>query len=493
MKSSTIETYGDSRDHIINGRRVASTGDGSMPVINPTTEEKLGSVPIGTDADVDAAVAAAKAAFVNPEWRDMSVADRARILRNLADEFEAHTEEMVAAITLENGSVRTISEWGNVVAPAGIYRYYADLIESTPMEEYRPAPFGADGHSIVRNEPIGVVGMITAWNAPQGIFAEKVGPVLATGCTAVIKPAPETPYDAYLFMELAKRAGVPDGVFNMVFGGAETGRALVRHPDVVKVSFTGSPVAGRDIAANAGEMIKPVTLELGGKSAGIFLDDADLEEFLPWVGGACIAHAGQICALSTRLLIPRSRYSEVTDAVADTMKAMRIGDPLDPATELGPVVADRQRKRIEGYIEIGREEGAKIATGGGRPASMERGFFLEPTLFTEVDNNMRIAREEIFGPVLVAIPYDTEEEAIAIANDSEYGLGGTVYTTDVERGTDVARRVHTGSIGVNMYSQFYNAPFGGVKNSGFGRELGPEGMNAYWSKKSIYRAGPAPK
>ncbi|KAA9153441.1 aldehyde dehydrogenase [Amycolatopsis acidicola] len=476
---------GERTEHIIGGRPVESHGQDRFEVVNPATEEVIGSVPAGDAADVDAAVETARRAFHESGWPSTPVKERAAILRAIADGFERHADEMKNTIIEENGSVVPIAEWGNVKVPAALYRYYADLLENTELEEQR---VWNGARTVVRQEPVGVCGLVTAWNVPQGIYVEKVGPAIATGCTAVLKPAPETPYDAYLFMDILKEAGVPDGVVNVVFGGADTGAALVGHRDIDKVSFTGSPGAGRAIARACAENLTPNTLELGGKSAAILLDDFDLETFLPWIGGYCIAHSGQICSLMTRLVVPRSRYRETLDAVADTMRAMKVGDPADPATEIGPVVAGRQRDRVEGYIRSGVDEGARLVTGGGRPKGMDRGFFVEPTLFADVSGDMTIARDEIFGPVLVAIPYDDEEDAVRIANDSRYGLGGAVFGADVEHATAVAGRVETGTIGVNYYQQHFNAPFGGVKDSGYGRELGPEGYAAYLKSRSIYLA-----
>lgn len=483
--SAIVEKYADRSAHLIGGELRASSGRESFSVVNPTTEAVVGGVAVGDADDVAAAVAAAKAAG-RGEWGNFVTHERAGLLRALADGIESRGEDMVALVTEENGSIYPISYWGNVVASAAIYRYYADLIETIETEEVRP---GADGYTLVRREPAGVAGLITAWNVPQGIAALKLAPSLAAGCTAVVKPAPETPFDLLLLAEIAQEAGFPPGVINVVFGGPETGRALVRHPDVRKVSFTGSPEAGRDVAVNAAETFKPVTLELGGKSAAILLEDVVLDDFLPYINQSCIGHSGQICNASTRLLVPRSRYAEVTAAVADTMKALNIGDPTDQTTELGPVASSRQRSRIEDYISKGLDQGAKLATGGGRPEAQEKGYFLEPTLFVDVANDMVVAQDEIFGPVLVAIPYDDHDQAVEIANDSRYGLGGTVFSADPERATQIARRMETGTVGINSYAQQFNAPYGGVKSSGYGRELGPEGIEPYFVMKSIYRTG----
>jgi acyl-CoA reductase-like NAD-dependent aldehyde dehydrogenase len=308
----------------------------------------------------------------------------------------------------------------------------------------------------------------------------------------VLKPAPETSLDARLLAEAAAEAGFPPGVFNVVTGGRETGAALVDHPKVDKVAFTGSTAAGRDIAARCGAALKPVSLELGGKSAALLLDDADLAAFGQQVSRLCAPNSGQVCYSCTRILAPHSRYDEVVETVVEGMRSARMGDPLSEETSFGPLVSARQRDRVEEYIALGSAEGADLVLGGGRPADLERGWFVEPTVFRGVDNGMRIAREEIFGPVLVVIPYEGEEEGVAIANDSEYGLGGAVFTADPERGLAAARRIESGTVGINGYEPVLEAPFGGVKQSGLGRELGPEGFAAYREPKSIYNAPSKP-
>jgi acyl-CoA reductase-like NAD-dependent aldehyde dehydrogenase len=306
----------------------------------------------------------------------------------------------------------------------------------------------------------------------------------------VLKPAPETSLDAHLLAEAATEAGFPPGVLNVVTGGRDTGMALVSHPGVAKVAFTGSTAAGREIAAQCGTQLKPVTLELGGKSAAIVLEDADLGVLDKQVTRIFSPNSGQVCYSCTRVLAPRSRYDEVVDAVVEGMRGARVGDPMAESTNFGPLVSARQLQRVEGYIELGSAEGADLVLGGDRPADLERGFFVSPTVFRGADNSMRIAREEIFGPVLVVIPYDSDDDAVAIANDSDYGLGGTVFTADPEHGLAIARRVESGTVGINSYEPTLDSPFGGVKGSGLGRELGPESLDAYVEFKSIYNAPP---
>jgi betaine-aldehyde dehydrogenase len=306
----------------------------------------------------------------------------------------------------------------------------------------------------------------------------------------VLKPAPETPLDSYLLAEVVTEAGLPAGMLNIVPAGREVGEYLVRHPGVDKVGFTGSTAAGRKVGAICGEQLKRCTLELGGKSAAVILDDANLDEAIPMLMPSAIMNNGQACLAQTRILAPRSRYAEVNEAVAAAVSAMAVGDPADPTTEVGPLVAERQRERVEGYLELGRKEGATVAVGGGRPSGFDKGWFVEPTLFTDVDNSMRIAQEEIFGPVLVTIPYDDQADAVRIANDSEYGLSGSVWTADVERGLEVAKGVRTGTYGINaMGTMDMKAPFGGFKSSGLGRECGPEGLSAYLETQTIVLPG----
>jgi betaine-aldehyde dehydrogenase len=317
----------------------------------------------------------------------------------------------------------------------------------------------------------------------------KLAPALASGSTIVIKPAPETPLDAYLLAEILERSGLPEGVVNIVPAGREVGEHLVRHPGVDKVSFTGSTIAGRKIGAICGEQLKRVTLELGGKSAAIMCDDVDLDAALPQLMPAALMNNGQACVAQTRILAPRSRYDEIKDALAEAVRNYKVGDPLDPTTDCGPLVAERQRERVEGYIASGRSQGATVVVGGGRPAGFDKGYYVEPTLFADVSNDMTIAQEEIFGPVLSLVPYGDDAEAVSIANDSDYGLSGSVWSTDLDRAVDIARQVRTGTYQVNLLGMDFGSPFGGFKSSGLGRELGPEGLGAFLEDKSIVLPG----
>ncbi|MFC9973402.1 aldehyde dehydrogenase [Spirillospora sp. NPDC127200] len=467
----------------IGGEWTAPAGTGTIDVVSPHTEEVIGRVPDGTEADIDAAVAAARRAFDQGPWPRMTPAERAERLGRLSAIYAERQQEMADLVTAEMGSPILFSIFGQAALPQMVLQYYVDLAASYTFEEERP---GMLGPVTVTREPVGVVAAIYPWNVPQFTLMLKLAPALIAGCTVVAKPSPETPLDGYLLAEWIKEAGIPDGVVNIVPAGREVGAYLVAHRDVDKVSFTGSTDAGRKIGAVCGQQLKPVTLELGGKSAAIILEDADLAATIEGFKMASLMNNGEACAAQTRILAPRSRYTEVADALAAMVAGLNVGDPADYGTEIGPLVARRQQERVENYIRVGQDEGAKLIAGGlDRPH--DRGWYVAPTVFGEVSNDMRIAREEIFGPVLALIPYDGEDDAVRIANDSDYGLGGSVWTADVDHGVEVARRIRTGSCGVNLYVLDPNTPFGGYKDSGLGRELGPEGLAAYLEHKAIPR------
>jgi len=458
--------------------------DKAEPVLEAATGELIGDGGSATEADVDATVEAAQAAL--PEWRSASPDHRAAVLKAFAAALHQRAGSTDELVTRENGMPITLSRTANGLFPAALLGYYAKLITQTPIEEVRPA---ATGHTIVRREPVGVVAAIVPWNYPQALAAFKLAPALAAGCTVVLKAAPETALDAMVFAEAAQESGLPPGVLNIVPGAVQAGAHLISHPGVDKVSFTGSTQVGRIIGEVCGRLLRPVTLELGGKSAAIILDDADLEATLRGLRTVSFINNGQTCFLSSRILAPRSRYGEVVDALAELAGGLTVGNPLDESTDIGPVVSSRQRERVLGYIEAGRNSGARLVAGGGIPKDQPRGWFVSPTVFADVDNTDRIAQEEIFGPVLAVIPYDSDQEAVRLANASEFGLAGTVWSADTERATEVAREIRTGTVGVNDYQLDINAPFGGVKASGIGRELGPEGLEEFFTLKSIYRVG----
>ncbi|MBI2704731.1 MAG: aldehyde dehydrogenase [Actinobacteria bacterium] len=466
----------------IGGKWVDPAGTGTIDVHSPATEELVGRAPESTKADIDRAVAAARAAFDNGPWPQMSPGERADIIANISLTIMGQMDDLATLITNEMGAPFVFAQMGHVFAATAVLDFYTALAREYPFEEIRD---GMLGPTLVRREPVGVCAGIIPWNVPLFITALKLGPALASGSTIVLKPAPETPLDALVLAEILEASGLPEGVVNIVPADREVGEHLVRHPDVDKVSFTGSTVAGRKIGAICGEQLKRCTLELGGKSAAIICDDVDLDEALPQLMPAAMMNNGQACVAQTRILAPHSRYAEVKDALATAVANFKVGDPLDPATECGPLVAERQRDRVEGYIEAGKAEGATLVVGGGRPSGHDKGWWVEPTLFADVDNSMKIAQEEIFGPVLSLIPYDNDDEAIAIANDSDYGLSGSVWSGHRDRAVDIARKVRTGTYQVNMLAMDFGSPFGGYKSSGLGRELGPEGLHAYLEDKSI--------
>lgn len=487
MSSATIDTGIIERtEFFIGGEWTRPAGTATIDVISPNTGELIGRVPEGTPADMDAAVAAARRAFDTPGvWSDLAPSERAAALRRFADEYEARGEQIAASVSSQNGMPVSVANQLEAMFPPVLLRYYADLVEGQGRD-VRDGLLG--GQIEVLHKPIGVVGAIVPWNYPEALAAFKYAPALAAGCTIVLKPSPETVLDSFLLAEAAEAAGLPAGVINIVPGGRETGAYLVEHPQIDKVAFTGSTAAGINIAQACAKLLRPVTLELGGKSASIVLDDADLD--LEKIGQdlfvATLVNNGQTCFLGTRVLAPSSRYEEVVDAFAAFADSMAVGDSLDPATQIGPMATARHLERVQGYIDAGRSEGARVAAGGGRPTGADAGWFVSPTIFADVDNSATISREEIFGPVLSVIRYDSEDDAVRIANDSEYGLGGSVWSSDPERAKGVASRVRTGTIGVNRYLCDPAAPFGGVKQSGMGRELGPEGLAAYQELTSIY-------
>src|SRR5271165_2294654 len=470
----------------IGGSWVAPEGTEKIEVISPSTEEVVARVPDATEGDVDKAVAAARNAFDHGDWPHTAPKERAQILAEVAEVITAEMADMATIISTEMGSPVSWAQLGQVLAPTMVFNYYAGLADTFAFDEVRSGVLNPE--VLVSKEPVGVVGAIAPWNVPLFIASAKLAPALLAGCTVVYKPAPETPLDAFRLAEIFSDAGLPEGVLSIVPAGREVGEHLVTHPGVDKISFTGSSVGGKKIGGLCGERLKRCTLELGGKSAAIILDDADLAKTMPTLLPNAIMNNGQACIAQTRILAPRARYAEVVDAVVSGVAAMTVGDPLDPATEVGPVVAERQRARIEGYLDSGREEGATVALGGGRPSGPEfsKGWYVEPTVFSDVDNKMRIAQEEIFGPVLVVIPYDGDDNAVDIANDSNYGLCGSVWTGDNDRGLGVARRVRTGTYMLNAPVPIdFSTPFGGYKESGVGREFGPEGLEGFLEMKSI--------
>jgi acyl-CoA reductase-like NAD-dependent aldehyde dehydrogenase len=464
-------------------------GADAIEVVSPHTGEVMGRAAGAGPEDVDAAVAAARAAFDDGPWPRLAPAERVEAVRRIAALYNDRRREMAALITAEMGAPISFSKFAQATLPMILLRAVADIAEGYAWEERRRGHFGAD--LVVRHEPVGVVAAIVPWNMPQFLTVTKLIPALLAGCTVVLKPAPESPLNALLLAQMIADAGLPQGVVSVLPGDNTVGEYLVNHPGVDKVSFTGSTAAGKAVAAACATNLRRVSLELGGKSAAIVLGDADPGAVATGVRSASLSNSGQICNALTRVLVPSGRAGEFTEALAAEMSSLVVGDPTDPATQVGPLVAQRQQHRVRGYIETGLAEGARMVVGGAEmPDGVERGWYVRPTMFDRADNTMRIAREEIFGPVLTVIPYADEEEAVAIANDSDYGLAGSVFTADTDRGVAVAERIRTGTFGVNQgYTMDPFAPFGGVKASGYGRELGREGIDGYTDTKSIAVAG----
>ncbi|ODU07646.1 MAG: aldehyde dehydrogenase [Pseudonocardia sp. SCN 72-86] len=464
---------------LIGGEWVVVRGE-RITVVSPSTEQPIGSVPDSSSATVDNAVAAARGSFRGGTWRRMTVDARIEVLERALVLLEDRLDEVGRIVTSEMGLPTRIAAM-QIPGALSAARWFMEAARELPITEIRR---GRSVAAVIR-EPVGVVASIAPWNGPFNMALSKVIPALVTGCSIVFKPAPETPLDAYVLAGALHDAAVPDGVFNLVTGGRDTGRALVAHPEVNKVSFTGSTAAGEEIGAECGRRFARVQLELGGKSAAIVLDDADVGAAVPALATGAFGNTGQVCASFSRILAARSRYDAVVDGLVAAAEALVVGDPFDQATTTGPLVSERQRDKVEGYIAVGAAEGAKLVTGGGRPEGLPRGWYVQPTVFAGADNAMRICQEEIFGPVTAVVPYDTVDEAIAIANDSRYGLHGGVFTQDPQRALDVAGRVETGTFSVNTFAYNKEAPFGGVKCSGIGRDTGVEAVSAYHELKTI--------
>ncbi|WP_347813228.1 aldehyde dehydrogenase [Actinomadura sp. GC306] len=483
------------REFFIGGAWTAPAGGGRFAVVSPATEEAVGAAPAAAAADIDRAVGAARAAFDDGPWPRMAPAERAEVLTRAAAHLRKREGDIAGITVEETGCAISQAPRAQTGMVAALFDYYARLI--TGFEFEREVADG-DRAGLVTSEPVGVVAAIVPWNAPVTLAAWKVAPALAAGCTVVLKPPPEAPLSNFVLAEALAEAGVPPGAVNVVPGGREAGEHLVTHAGTDKVAFTGSTAAGKRIMSLCGAAVKRVSLELGGKSAAIVLDDADVPGVMPRLVAGAMHLSGQVCGAHTRVLVPRPRYAAAVEAAAAAAAAVPVGDPHDPATVVGPLVAERQRDRVLGYIADAAAAGARVAAGGRRPPNLPRGWYVEPTVLADVDNSMRIAREEIFGPVLCLIPYDGEDDAVRIANDSPYGLSGGVWTGDPARGLRVARRVRTGSIAINgSYPPFPLVPFGGFKESGLGRELGPEGLRGYLEPRSIglplpLRADPPP-
>lgn len=481
----------DRKDLFIGGRWARPTTGETIEVISPHTEEPIARVAAPVAADVDRAVAEARRAFDHGPWPRLDPAERIRIVRGLATGYEERVEEIARLVTAEMGAPITFSRSAHARLPGVMMRALIDLAETYPWEEVRPGYFGSG--ILVRSEPVGVVGAIVPWNMPMLMVVAKLIPALLAGCTIVVKPSPETPLDAYVMAELIEQSEIPPGVVSILPGDREIGAHLVAHPGVDKVSFTGSTAAGREVAAACGAALKRVGLELGGKSSAVVLDDADPAAVAAGVRVAGLMNGGQACVAQTRVLVPEERRHEFVDALAAMVTGLVVGDPSADTTGIGPLVSARQRQRVRDYIELGTVENARLVAGGaGPPEGSHRGWYVRPTLFDRVEPGMRIAREEIFGPVLTVLAYRDLDEAVRWADATDYGLSGSIWTADTDRGLAAARRIRSGTFGINQaYSMDPYAPFGGVKASGIGREYGREGLAGFLDTKSISGAGPA--
>ncbi|WP_031309551.1 aldehyde dehydrogenase [Sphingobium sp. C100] len=473
----------------IGGEWVAPSSGSFIDVINPATEELFLKVAEAQAEDMSRAVAAARHAFDKGPWPRISHAERAAYLRAFAQELQRRIGDVSNLWISEIGVTRGVADAFLAGVP-GTFEYYAGLGETFQWVERHEALHspGAVASFLVR-EPVGVVGAIVPWNFAAPLAAWKIAPALISGCTVILKASPESPAGLLLYAEVAKAIGLPAGVLNVVTADREVSELLVRDPRVDKITFTGSTAAGKKIASICGERIARCTLELGGKSAAVILDDFDVQEAANRIAAYAPLVSGQACSSLTRLIVSKHRHDEFTEAMAAAFKQISVGDPMDAATGMGPLAMSRQRDRVEGYIAKGREEGATVAAGGGRPAHLNRGYFVEPTVFANVDNNMTIAREEIFGPVVSIIPADNDAQAVEIANDSVYGLNASVFTNDPTRAWQVARQIQSGTIGHNWFRSDFTIAFGGFKQSGIGREGGIEGLHPFLEAKTVILEG----
>ncbi|HEM7575673.1 TPA: aldehyde dehydrogenase family protein [Serratia marcescens] len=460
----------------INGEFVTPHGEERFTLFNPATEDVIGTVRLADEVDAERAIAAAKAAF--PYWSKTSKAERLAVLRRMHKAVMAREDELMDAVVMEYGAPKIRGRW-MASYPADAIAQAIDALENFEFTEQA-------GKAQVIMTPVGVAGLITPWNSDAGFICNKLATAMAAGCTAVIKPSEMSAMQTRVITEALHDAGIPAGVFNIITGRGEVvGEVINRHPDIAKISFTGSTAVGKHIVESGAESLKRVTLELGGKSPTLILDDADVMQAVPLALAAGFMNSGQACIAGTRILVPRSRQAEFEQAIADAVSKVRSGDPRDENTEIGPMVSQKQWQRVQDYIRLGEEEGATLLVGGvGRPSGMDKGWCVKPTVFAG-NNRMRIAREEIFGPVLVIIPYDNEAEALAIANDTAYGLSALVLSGDRERGVRVAQQIDSGRVLLNTLDHEPKAPFGGFKQSGLGREMGKWGMQAYLEAKTL--------
>jgi acyl-CoA reductase-like NAD-dependent aldehyde dehydrogenase len=470
----------------IGGQWVTPSSDAKITVIDSDTEQSYFTVPEAQAADIDRAVTAAKDAFDNGPWQWLSHAQRADYLRALGAELKKRSDAIGEIWPRESGVLAAVARYGGAGAEKS-FSDFAALAETYQWEE--PAKPSAGRFGLLVREPVGVVGAIIPWNAPMGLISNKVAPALLAGCTVVLKNSPEAPGEGYLLAEAAEAVGLPAGVLNVVTADREVSELLVRDPRIDKITFTGSTAAGRRIASICGERIARVTLELGGKSAAVILDDVDIETTARTLSQAECFLSGQVCSSLTRIIVPRARHDQLLEALAATFSQVRVGDPFSDQSQMGPLAAERQRDRVEGYIAKGIADGATLATGGGRPKDLEKGWYIEPTVFGNVDNHSVIAQEEIFGPVLSVIPAADEDDAVRIANDTIYGLNASVFTNDVNRARQVGGRIRSGTVGHNAMRTDFGVSFGGYKQSGIGREGIHEGLPHFLETKFMVLEG----
>lgn len=469
--------------HYIGGRRVAPHNPNIVEIRSPFNGEVVGSAPLASNEDIDRAVTVAREAFKSGPWAKMPPEERVAVVKRFFQLYEQRSEEFALLVSREMGAPLWFARNIQLLIRNQSLAFL-EAAATYPWEQKRKG--FPEGNSVWVRDPVGVVAAIIPWNAPHQVALAKLYPALLAGCSVILKLAPETALDGQFLGEIFSEAGLPDGVLSILAADRDVSEHLVIHPGVDKIGFTGSTVAGRRIASLAGERLKRVSLELGGKSAAIVLPDANLSETVGALRYRSFPNNGQVCVAQTRVLVPNRMYSEFADAMTADVSTMTVGDPTDAATFLGPVISERQRQRVLEYIRVGVQEGATVAIGGeGMPDGLNHGTFVKPTVFTNVDNSMRIAREEIFGPVVCLIPYDGVDQAIQIANDSDYGLSGSVWTSDADEGLRVARQIRTGGMVVNGAPSDLLAPFGGFKQSGIGREFGAEGINHYIEHKTI--------
>jgi len=485
--ASTTAPVAHADRFFIGGEWVAPSTDATIDVIDSTNEERYYTIAEAAPDDISRAIAAARQAFDEGPWPHLSHAERAVHLRAMAEGLQKHGDALGQLWPRQTGALFSVAQHAARIGSRSL-ESYAVLADTFPFVE-ECAPTGGGEFGLLVREPVGVVGAIIPWNAPVGLICHKVAPALLAGCTVVLKSSPEAPGEGYVFAEVAEEIGLPQGVLNVLTADREVSELLVRDPGVDKITFTGSTAAGRRIASLCGERIARCTLELGGKSAAVILDDMDLATAAKTIARAECTLSGQVCSSLTRIVVSKHRHDELVEALAGNFAKVRVGDPFDEKSQMGPLVSERQRDRVEGYIAKGVDEGARLVTGGGRPKDLARGYYVEPTVFDNVDNSSTIAREEIFGPVLTVIPAADEKDAVRIANDTIYGLNASVFTHDVDRAREVAGQIRSGTVGHNAFRTDFGMSFGGFKQSGIGREGVKEGLQPFLETKSVILEG----